>query len=75
MDRTLDHVYEESRSLDTESKMILAERLLTESAPEAGHAEAWNKEIHHRIEDIRLGRIQSYDAFEIIREAKENLGM
>jgi hypothetical protein len=75
MDRTLDEVYEESHSLDAESKIILAERLLSESAPEEGHAEAWNKEINHRVEDIRLGHIQTFDAFEIINETKKSLGM
>jgi hypothetical protein len=75
MNRNLDRVYEETRTLDAASKLILAAKLLSETEPEPGHQQEWNAEIHRRIDDIRLGRVQTEDAFEIIRQAKEQLGM
>jgi hypothetical protein len=75
MGHDLQSVIDAALHLDRPSQLLLAERLLSESAPESGYTEAWTSEIHRRIEDIRLGRVQTYDAFEVIRETKEQFGL
>ena len=75
MDRNLDRVMHDALTLDRASKLILAERILSEFEPEQAHRELWANEIHRRIDDVRTGRVETFDAFEVIRETREQLGL
>jgi hypothetical protein len=75
MDRNLDTVMHDALALDSASRLILADRLLSEYDPEPGHRELWASEIHRRIEEIRTGQVETFDAFEMIRETREQLGL
>ena len=62
-------------TLDPASRLILAERVLSEFDQEPSHKELWAVEIHRRIDEIRSGRVETYDAFEMIRETRQQLGL
>ncbi|MFI5201774.1 MAG: addiction module protein [Candidatus Kapaibacterium sp.] len=75
MDRNLDKVMHDALTLDRASRLILAERILSEFEREPEHQALWTNEIHRRIEEIRTGKVETYDAFEVIRETREQLGL
>lgn len=73
MERNLESVMQDALALDATSKLILAERLLSDDA-KPGHRELWATEIHRRIEEVRTGQVETIDALEMIRETREQLG-
>jgi hypothetical protein len=75
MDRNLDKVTHDALTLDPASRLILAERILSAFDQEPSHRELWANEIHRRIDEIRSGQIETYDAFEMIRQTRQQLGL
>lgn len=75
MNTNLDKVFHEAQALDAASRLLLAEKILSELNETAGHREEWSHEIHRRIDEIRSGKVEFADAFEMLRETRAQLGL
>jgi hypothetical protein len=57
---TVDQMVEETRSLPQSTVVELVDRILMamHGEQEPAHKKAWSKTIHHRIADIRSGKVE-----------------
>ena len=70
MDRNLEVVLDDALHLDTNSRAILAEKVI-ESLPTDLYQEEWLDEVERRKSEWDAGIVKGIDASEVIREARE----
>ena len=73
MDREFEQVIDDVLSLDRESQMLIAEKIVGNNDHTPEHQSAWRQEIRRRIEEIESGKVQMRDAKDVIRDARARI--
>ncbi len=73
MDRGFEQVIDDVLSLDRESQLLIAEKIVGNNDRTPDHASAWRQEIRRRIDEIESGTVQMRDASDVIRDARDRI--
>lgn len=73
MDRGFEQVIDDVLSLDRESQLLIAEKIVGNNDRTPDHASAWRQEIRRRIDEIESGTVQMRDASDVIRDARARI--
>jgi len=73
MDREFEQVMDDVLSLDRDSQMLIAERIVGNLGASPEHESAWRAEIRRRVEEIENGTVQMKDARDVIRDARKRI--
>ena len=70
---TIDTLFTEAMALPDDSRLRLAERLLSTVADEPALEPEQLKEVHRRMEEIRSGKVQTIPGEQVFREIEQSL--
>jgi len=73
MDRNFYNVMDEVMSLDRESQILIAERIVNDAAVSFEHESAWRAEVRRRLSETRAGSVSMRDVRDVIHDARNRI--
>lgn len=70
---TIDTLFSEAMALPDDSRLKLAERLLSTVADEPSLESEHLQEVHRRIEEVRTGKVKTIPGEQVFREIEQSL--